>query len=227
MKSVPSFARNRLSVLISMSRMLGSCTWTGTQNPEATDDDAGRGLREHVSQMLAEGQKIFRFDTFGSEAFWGGSVKLHQAIAGAALGGVGPGLSPKQALELGLKVDMTAVPKPLGDVIQAAAKDAVKTGKGPLDDPGVTLALLKANAVVGVTGFFSNDGKTLTSVGIQCALCHSTVDDALLPGIGHRLDGWPNRDLNIGAIVATAPDLSAYTKLLQVDEVTVKKVLNS
>ena len=84
---------------------------------------------------------------------------------------------------------MTAVPKALGDVIQAAVKDAAKTGKGPLDDPGVTLALLKANAVVGVTGFFSNDGKTLSSVGIQCALCHSTVDDALLPGIGRRLDG--------------------------------------
>ena len=227
MKSAHDFARGIFPLLISLSLALGSCTWTGMQKPEATDDDGGRGLREHVSQMLADGQKTFRYDTFGSEAFWGGSVKLHQAIAGAALGGTGPGLSPKQALELGLKVDMTAVPKALADVITAAVKDAVKTGKGPLDDPGVTLALLKANAVVGVTGFFSNDGKSLTSVGVQCALCHSTVDDALLPGIGRRLDGWPNRDLNIGAIVATAPDLSAYTKMLQVDEPTVRKVLNS
>ena len=227
MKRVPSFAYHRLLTLVWMSIVLGGCTGPGMQKPEATDDDGGRSLREHASQMLAEGQKIFRFDTFGSEAFWGGSVKLHQAIAGAALGGVGPGLSPKQALELGLKVDVTALPKALGDVIQAAAKDSAKTGKGPLDDPGVTLALLKANAIVGVTGFFANDGKTLTSAGIQCALCHSTVDDALLPGIGRRLDGWPNRDLNIGAIVATAPDLSAYTRMLQVDEATVKKVLNS
>jgi len=227
MKSAHGFAHGRFPVLISLSLALGSCTWTGMQKPEATDDEGGRRLREHVSQMLADGQKTFRYDTFGSEAFWGGSVKLHQAIAGAGLGGTGPGLSPKQALELGLKVDMTAVPKALADVITTAVKDAVKTGQGPLDDPGVTLALLKANAVVGVTGFFSNDGKSLTSVGVQCALCHSTVDDALLPGIGHRLDGWPNRDLNIGAIVATAADLSAYTKMLQVDEATVRKVLNS
>jgi hypothetical protein len=85
MKSAPSFARNRLPVLISMSLVLGSCTWTGMQKTEATDDDAGRGLRERVSQMLAEGQQIFRFDTFGSEAFWGGSVTLHQAIAGCKL----------------------------------------------------------------------------------------------------------------------------------------------
>ena len=108
MKSAHGCARGRLPLLISLSLALGSCTWTGMQKPEATDDDGGRGLREHVSQMLAEGQKIFRYDTFGNEAFWGGSVKLHQAIAGAGLGGTGPGLSPKQALELGLKVDKTA-----------------------------------------------------------------------------------------------------------------------
>jgi len=123
-------------------------------------------------------------------------------------GGTGPGLSPKKALELGLKVDMDAVPK------NVAA--GIKSGKVDLNDPANTLALLKAGAVVGVTGFFEKDGKSLKSVGIQCALCHSTVDDAFKPGIGHRLDGWPNRDLDIGAIVALAPDLSAFADLFQV-----------
>jgi len=144
---------------------------------------------------------------------------LHRAIAGSANGGVGPGVSPKKALELGLKVDALKVPPPIATL--------VATGKANMDDPGVTVALLKANAVLGVTGFFGPDGKTLTGIGIQCSLCHSTVDDKLQPGIGLRLDGWPNRDLNIGAIVASAPDLSAFAKLLQVDEATVRKVLMS
>jgi hypothetical protein len=105
--------------------------------------------------------------------------------------------------------------------------DLIKGGKANLDEPAVTIALLKANAVVGITGFFNQDGKSLKSVGIQCALCHSTVDDSFAPGIGRRLDGWPNRDLDIGAIVATAPDLSAFVKMLEVDEATVRKVLTS
>ena len=100
----------------------------------------------------------------------------------------------------------------------------IKAGTVDLDDPKTTLALLKLNAVVGVTGFFASDGG-LQSMGIQCALCHSTVDDSFAPGIGKRLDGWPNRDLNVGAIISLAPDLSAFTNLLQVDEATVKTVL--
>ncbi len=173
----------------------------------------------YALQLLRDGRQIFRHDTFGSEAFWGGQLKLHQAIQGEKLGGVGPGVSPKQALELGLKVDMEAVPK------NVAA--AIKAGKVDLNDPANTLLLLKANAVLGVTGFFSRDGKSLTSIGIQCALCHSTVDDAFAPGIGRRLDGWANRDLNVGAVAASAPDLSAFVKLLDVDEATVRKVLTS
>ena len=106
---------------------------------------------------------------------------------------------------------------------------AAALGKGEVDlaDPASTLVLLKANAVVGVTGFFSEDGKTLTSVGIQCAVCHSTVDDAYAPGIGQRLDGWPNRDLNIGAIVALAPDLTAFTEMLQISEEEVKRAVEA
>ena len=143
-------------------------------------------------------------------------MKLHQAIAGSANGGVGPGVSPKTALSVGLKVDAEAVP--------ADVAAGIKAGTVNLDDPKTTLALLKLNAVVGLTGFFSSTSG-LQSIGIQCALCHSTVDDSFAPGIGKRLDGWPNRDLNVGAIVSLAPDLSAFTNLLQVDEATVKAVL--
>jgi hypothetical protein len=102
----------------------------------------------------------------------------------------------------------------------------VKSGAVNLDDPATTLALLKLNAVVGLTGVF-NDAGNLKSVGIQCALCHSTVDDSFAPGIGHRLDGWPNRDLNVGAIVALSPDLSVVNALLGVDDATTRKVLAS
>jgi cytochrome c peroxidase len=188
---------------------------TAQQDGKAFDKDIGVNNRK----LLDDGRNIFRHDTFGSEAFWGDKVRLHEAIEGAKNGGVGAGVSPKMALQLGLKVDLAAVPKAMGALIKA--------GKADLDDPAVTLALLKANAVVGVKGFFKPDGKSLRSVGITCALCHSTVDDKFMPGIGNRLDGWPNRDLNVGAIVATAPNLKPYTDMLQVDEATVKKVLNS
>jgi mono/diheme cytochrome c family protein len=175
-------------------------------------------IATHATQMIEEGRQTFRFDTFGDEAFWGDQLKLHQAIAGEKLGGVGPGLSPKAALALGLKVDADALPATLVQQLQA--------GQVNLDDPATTAALLKLNAVVGVTGFFNPQGG-LQSMGIQCALCHSTVDDSLAPGIGRRLDGWPNRDLNVGAIVALAPDLKAFTDLLGVDDATVRKVLNA
>jgi hypothetical protein len=172
----------------------------------------------NAQRMMEEGKRIFRFDTFGDEVFWTDTLKLHHAIEGAKLGGVGPGVSPKTALSVGLKVDMDALPADL------VAK--VKNGQVNLDDPATTLALIKLNAVLGVQGQFNGDG-SLKSMGLSCAVCHSTVDDAFMPGIGHRLDGWPNRDLNTGAIISLAPDLSAFTKLLQVDEATVKKVLAS
>ena len=170
------------------------------------------------AELIAEGKQIFRYDTFGDEDFWGGQLMLHQAIQGEEFGGVGPGLSPAMALELGLKVDVDALPRSL--------QRQIKQGKVDLNDPAVTLALLKLNAVVGVTGFF-NEGGSLSSVGIQCALCHSTVDDSLAPGIGHRLDGWAARDLNVGAIVALSPDLSPFETLLGVDRDTVVTVLTS
>jgi hypothetical protein len=119
---------------------------------------------------------------------------------------------------LGLKVDVDALPD--------AVKQALQQGTIDLNDPAVTLALLKLNAVVGLTGFFDSSG-SLTSVGIQCALCHSTVDNSFAPGIGHRLDGWANRDLNVGAIVSLAPNLKPIADFLGTNVATVKKVLGA
>lgn len=175
-------------------------------------------LEKNILTRLADGQRTFRYDTFGDQAFWGGTLRLHQAIAGQKLGGVGPGLSPKAALTLGLKVDSEALPE---DVV-----DALKAGKVNLDDPATTLVLLKNNAVVGVTGFFDQQGR-LVSVGIQCALCHSTVDNSLAPGIGRRLDGYAARDLNVGGIIGLAPNLQVIADRLGVDVATVRTVLAS
>ena len=173
-------------------------------------------IDDHAQRMLIEGRQTFRFDTFGDESFWGDTIKLHQAIQGARFDGVGDGVTPRAALALGLKVDADALPD--------ALIEKLKKGRVNLNDPATTLALLKLNAVIGVTGFFKSNG-TLRSIGIQCALCHSTVDNSVAPGIGHRLDGWANRDLNVGAIINLAPDLSAVAALLEVEEPTVRKVL--
>jgi hypothetical protein len=168
-------------------------------------------------EAVRDGRHTFRFDTFGDEDFWGGKLQLHRAIEGQTLGGVGAGISPNAALTLGLKVDVDALP--------AAVLHSIQAKQINLNDPATTVALLKANAVVGLKGFFT--GATLNSVGITCALCHSTVDNSLTFGIGHRLDGWANRDLDVGQIIAAAPDLSAFTSLLGVDLATLKKVLKS
>lgn len=180
-----------------------------------------RLIHKNAHQEIQEGKRTFRFETFGDEAFWGGQLQLHQAIAG---------VSPKDALALGLKVSSRALPPEL--------INQVKQGQVDLDDPAVTLALLKLNAVVGVTGFFNQDDGALSSIGLQCALCHSTVDNSFrAPGIpagliGQRLDGWANRDLNVGAIIALAPNLKPYTDLLKIvdptiDDIKVRAVLNS
>ena len=169
--------------------------------------------------MISKGREIFRFDTFGDEDFWGGELQLHKAIEGAALGGVGDGVSPNTALTVaGLKVDVDALPGKL--------LSELRRGKVDLNSPATTLALLRLNAVVGVQGFFDN-GSSLSSIGITCAFCHSTVDNSFAPGIGHRLDGWPNQDLNVGLIVSLAPNLKPFTDPIGVDLPTLKKVLLS
>jgi len=176
--------------------------------------DFDRTIADHAERLFREGTAIFRDDTFGDEAFWGETLKLHKAIAH---------VSPATALGVGLKVDVERVPP--------AMLAALRAGRVNLNDPANTLALLDAKAVVGVTIHRAADG-SVSSMGIQCALCHSTVDDSFAPGIGHRLDGWANRDLNVGAIIALAPDLSAVVNLLrpaipQIDDATVRAVLKS
>lgn len=180
-------------------------------------EDLGE-TEQFAVRMIEEGRQTFRHDTFGSESFWGGTLRLHEAIAGMENGGTGPGLTPANALQLGLKVDAEALPDDLLDGIRANQVD--------LEDPASTLALLQNDAVVGVRGFFDDNGQ-IQSVGINCAFCHSTVDDSVAPGIGRRLDGWPNRDLNVGEIISLAPDLSFFTNLLGVSESDVQNVLQS
>ena len=181
-------------------------------------------VNANAKELVADGRQIFRFDAFGDEDFWGGTLHLHKAVEGARLGGVGPGLSPATAAAVGLRIDVDALPEPI--------VSAIKAGQMNLNEPAVTLALLKLNAVVGISGVFNADG-TLKTMGIQCALCHSRVDNSFsAPGIpegviGHRLDGWSNQDLNIGQIVALAPNLEPVAKLLRTDVATVKKVLMS
>jgi hypothetical protein len=204
---------NFVSAALACSAVLLLATVTLTSSPHR---DPHHG--SSAEQQLAEGRATFRYDTFGDEDFWGGTLQLHRAIEGAKFGGLGPGVSPRTALALGLKVDVDALPREL--------QEAIKHGHVNLDDPAVTLALLKLNAVIGVTGHFHASGN-LASMGIQCALCHSTVDNSLAPGIGHRLDGWANRDLNVGAIVAAAPNLQPVADLLNADVKTVRAVLNS
>jgi hypothetical protein len=180
--------------------------------PKADFDDV---IERYAARMLEEGEDVFRYETFGSEAFWGGQLKLHQAIADRSDGGIGEGLKPIDALKVGLKVDVAKVP----DILMEVLKD----GDVSLTDPDTTLELLRADAVVGVKGYF--EGEKMVSVGITCALCHSTVDDSLMRGIGRRLDGWPNRDLDVGKIITMAPNLRAYADVLDVPEGELRRVL--
>ncbi|HKT81575.1 MAG TPA: hypothetical protein VJP86_15215 [Vicinamibacterales bacterium] len=157
------------------------------QNNVGVNGNEGQG-------QSREGKNIFRFDTFGDEQLWTTVLRMQEVI---------PSVDPATALSVGLKVDSDALPQTIVEAIRGNAVD--------LTDPAITLALLQLNAVVGVKGTF-NDAGQLATVGITCALCHSTVDDSVADGIGKRLDGWANTDLNVGAIVALSPALDAATK---------------
>jgi hypothetical protein len=149
------------------------------------------------AQSTDDGKNTFRFDTFGDEQLWTDTLQMQHALVN---------VSPATALAVGLKVDVEALP--------SSVTDALKTGQVDLTDPDVTVQLLKLNAVVGVMGKVVGANDTLATVGITCALCHSTVDDSFAPGIGKRLDGWPNRSLNVGAIVALSPTITDKTPYL-------------
>ena len=178
-----------IKVLLGVVVIVSACTFDTVRSPGA---DGGANL--------AQGQQIFRFDTFGDETFWTDTLRMHEVIATA--------VDPTTALSVGLKVDSQALPP--------AVVDGIKSGRISLKSPATTVALLKLNAVVGINGTVETiDGKdTLTRVGVTCALCHSTVDNSFAPGIGKRLDGWPNRDLNPGAIIALSPALPEATKAI-------------
>ena len=150
------------------------------------------------SATLQEGQRVFRFETFGNEQFWTDTARMHEVVQ--------KGVSPKTALSVGLKVDAAAIP---ADVAQA-----IKAGQVDLESPATTVTLLKLNAVVGLKGTVQTVGgrDTLVRLGITCALCHSTVDNSFAPGIGARQDGYPNRDLNVGAIIALSPAVTEAQK---------------
>jgi mono/diheme cytochrome c family protein len=178
----------RTFTVIAASIAVIAAAITGESFQPSTGSTAGR-----VSPAQSEsGKSTFRFDTYGDESFWTDTLRMHEVIRTS--------VSPTTALSVGLKVDADALPP--------TVKAGIKNGTVNLKDPATTVALLKLGAVVGVIGHV-DAANTLTSVGITCAFCHSTVDNSFAPGIGHRLDGWPNRDLNVGAIIALSPKVSA------------------
>jgi hypothetical protein len=209
-------SRIRLScLLLAAVGIVCGALWADRNHRDRHLTPVDAAIRDHAAKLVHDGRDIFRFDTFGSEAFWGGALRLHETVAR---------LTPRAALGLGLKVDAERLPP---DLVQAVRRGAVN-----LDDPATTAALLQLDAVVGVKGVFGGDGR-LTSIGIRCALCHSTVDQSFstpaIPAglIGRRLDGWPARDLNVGAIIAAAPTVKPFADLLSTDEATVRRVLTS
>jgi len=187
-----------LSCVLAMAVATSGSAATGQQGPGlSTPEHGGASLRDldhHRDPHSREGQRIFRFDTFGDEQLWTDVLRMHEAISK---------VDPATALAVGLKVDVEALPP---RVVQA-----LRAGQVDLTDPAVTVELLRVNAVVGVKGSVNPQGQ-LTRVGITCALCHSSVDDSFAPGIGRRLDGWANTDLNVGAILALSPFLGDATK---------------
>ena len=179
--------RTLLSLLcVCLSALASGCS-------EAPAANLGTQQSNRLSPAtIAEGQRIFRYDTFGDEQLWTDRLRMHEVVQT---------LDPTTALAVGLKVDADAVP---ADVLANA----------DLGDPATTVALLKLNAVVGVQASVDADNR-ITRLGITCALCHSTVDDSVLPGIGHRLDGWPNLDLDPGRIIALSPAVPDAAKAVK------------
>ncbi len=173
---------------------------TGIAMTNSVDGEMGSqflgSAEDNSKQLIEQGRQIFRFDTYGDEAFWTDQLQIQQAVKS---------LTPRTALALGLKVDAGA--------LSPSIVEAIKHGNVNLNDPAVTLQLIKQNAVLGVVGTFNNN--SLSKVGFTCALCHSTVDNSVAPGIGKRIDGLANRDLNVGAIVASAPNLQPVVNLLR------------
>ena len=192
------FAPRSRSATASSALLLAASMSTAAAILAACGGSSDDSSAEQAAALVAQGKQIFRYDTFGDEAQWTDTLRMHEVISAA--------VDPVTALSVGLKVDAEALPP--------AVVDGIKNGTVDLTSPATTVALLKLNAVVGVKGTVEtvNGTDTLTKVGITCALCHSTVDNSFAPGIGKRLDGWPNRDLNPGAIIALSPAVDAAKK---------------
>jgi mono/diheme cytochrome c family protein len=176
------------SLVAGLAATVASCGGSGNDNiataPAPTPDPA----------LIATGQQIFRHDTFGDEIFWTDVLRMNEVIESA--------VTPRVALQVGLKVDADALPQ--------AVKDGIADGSVDLDSPATTVALLKLDAVIGLKGDVQtvNGVDRLVRLGVTCAVCHSTVDNSFTSGIGHRLDGWANRDFNSGAVIALSPALT-------------------
>ena len=184
-----------------------------TSSPRAFNED----VEANAARLFAQGQDTFRWDSLGSEAFWGDQLKMHEVFIGRGIGR--RGLSPRRLLQLGLKIDVGAVPTVLATSLREGA------GAG-LDDPRNTVELLRAGAVVGVVAVQDRFDR-ITAIGVSCALCHSTVDDVVSPGVGRRLDGWPNRDLDVGALLSMAPVTAPLEDLFHDDAATVRQRLQA
>jgi cytochrome c553 len=208
-------------VILSLTAIIAISQCTKIEQAENNIGESSLNLQTKMSEgkksVIEQGKEIFRFDAFGDEDFWSGLLHIDKAIAGQANGGYGAGVSPNTALAVGLKVDAEALSP---EVIEGITSGAIS-----LDDPASTLALLKLNAVVGVKGNFDQGG-VLQSIGITCASCHSTVDNSFAEGIGKRLDGWPNRDLNVGAIVSLTDNAQPIANMLHVSEPTLRSILS-
>jgi mono/diheme cytochrome c family protein len=187
---------HRLFTLLGLAALLSGCD--GPMDAHGQEIQAR--LRPLDRTLIAQGQDIFRYSTFGNEVFWTDTARMHEVIAG--------GVSPKLALAVGLNVDADALPQ--------AVKDAIVAGQVDLNSPATTVTLLKLNAVVGLHGTVKtvNGRDTLVAVGITCALCHSRVDDSFAPGIGRRQDGRAATNLNVGAIVALSPAIPDQLKAI-------------
>jgi cytochrome c5 len=186
-------AAARAFVALCVGLVLGAC---GSETPrtEAADPPATAvqpaAEAPALAELVAEGQRVFRFETFGDEQLWTDTLRLDEVVEKS--------VDPTTALAVGLKVDADALPPGILETVD-------------LKSPATTVALLEMNAVVGLQATIDADGR-IARLGVTCALCHSTVDDSVMPGIGRRLDGWPNRDLNVGAIIALSPALPAEKK---------------
>ena len=187
---------NRMAMTLASvtASLLCACGGGGVDESPAADPLAASPARN----LVVEGQRIFRYETFGDEAKWTDALRMHEVIAAA--------VDPTTALSVGLKVDVEALPVNIRRGIAAGTVD--------LKSPATTLTLLKFDAVVGLKADVAVERgvETLRSVGVTCALCHSTVDNSFAPGIGKRLDGWPNRDLDVGTIIALSPAVGALEK---------------